>query len=44
LRKREFIVKPFINKKTKQISIALPKKKIKFDGKVPTKLRVKIKW
>jgi len=43
---RVFKVKPFINKKTKQISIAIPKKKFKadFKGKIPKKFEVKVKW
>jgi len=44
LMKKVFKVKPFINKKTKQISITIPKKKLEIvKGKFPKKIKLKIK-
>jgi len=42
-KEREFKAKVFVNKKTKQVSISIPKKLVRF-GKVPKLLEVKIKW
>ena len=39
----EFSAKVFVNKKTKQVSISIPKKFVQFK-KVPKILEVKIKW
>lgn len=37
-----FNTKPFVNKKNKQISITLPKKRLELKGRIPTKLRVEV--
>jgi len=43
LKEKKFKTKVFINKKTKQVSISIPKKFVQFK-KVPKILEVKIKW
>jgi len=41
---KKFEVKPYVNKKNKQISIVIPKKKIKiFKKKIPRKIKLEIK-
>lgn len=41
--RRIFKTAPFVNKKNKQISIVIPKKKITaFKNKIPKKLKIKI--
>jgi len=43
--KRTFTVKSFVNKKTKQISIVLPKKQLNLGKvKIPKEFKVEIKW
>lgn len=43
MNQKEFLAKVFTNKKTKQVSISIPKKLVAFD-KTPKELKVKIKW
>jgi len=41
--KKIFSAKPFVNKKTKQISISIPKRKIKvFKKRIPKEIKFKI--
>jgi len=42
--KKIFKSKPLVNKRTKQISITIPKKKLNFPKKIPEFFDVELKW